>query len=294
MRNKLRLLIALIYALSLTAVGVAHAAPQEQDQSAFSRKGADSCLQCHDEGSEFPVMAIFKTPHGAKQDKRSPMAGLQCEACHGPGGEHSGRIKPGDPRPAMPHFGPNASADIQSQNQQCLNCHQGDHGKSHQVHATHDPVSSAAGELQLCGGCHTQQKAETLMPSAHPLRNAEMRCSDCHAAHGSDQHALLKGFDPNQSCFDCHAEKRGPFLWEHAPATEDCGLCHQAHGSSHPALLTQRPPFLCQQCHSQAGHPSVGQTPSGGPSSMQSLRSCGNCHSQVHGSNHPSGASLLR
>ena len=104
----------------------------------------------------------------------------------------------------------------------------------------------------------------------------------------------------NQTCYTCHAEKRGPFLWEHAPAAEDCTLCHDPHGSVNPARLKKNPPLLCQQCHSIAGHPSVARTPAGlpggagGGSAFLLAGSCLNCHSQIHGSNHPSGVKLMR
>jgi predicted CXXCH cytochrome family protein len=84
---------------------------------------------------------------------------------------------------------------------------------------------------------------------------------------------------------------------------EDCSLCHTAHGSVRRALLNKTPPLLCQQCHSQAGHPAVARTPAGLPSvaggggtgAVYTVSgSCTNCHTQVHGSNHPSGAKLLR
>ncbi len=276
----------------------------------LSRQGADSCLRCHDESSAFPVMAIFATPHGQRGDTRSPMAGLQCEACHGPGGEHAARRPPGEERPPMPHFGRHASAPLAEQNQACLGCHQdrtrlhwsgSEHeagdlscASCHRIHAGSDPVLERGGQNAVCVDCHRREQAESLLPSAHPLRSNEMNCGDCHAAHGALQPALLKGALPNQVCADCHADKRGPFLWQHPPASEDCGLCHRPHGSAHPALLRQRPPWLCQQCHDQAGHPAVAHSPGAAPSAMLSLRSCANCHSQVHGSNHPSGALLLR
>ena len=38
----------------------------------------------------------------------------------------------------------------------------------------------------------------------------------------------------NDTCYDCHAEFRGPYLWEHAPVPEDCSNCHDPHGSNHP------------------------------------------------------------
>jgi len=104
----------------------------------------------------------------------------------------------------------------------------------------------------------------------------------------------------NQTCYTCHAEKRGPFLWEHAPVAEDCTLCHFPHGSSRPVLLSKSPPLLCQQCHTVAGHPSVAYTSNslpgrgGGGGAFLLAGGCVNCHSQVHGSNHPSGVKLMR
>jgi DmsE family decaheme c-type cytochrome len=276
----------------------------------YSRTGADTCLKCHDETSAFPVMAIFKTPHGLKSDPRTPMAGLQCEACHGPSARHTARIRGDEVRPPPPLFGTHSTASTDEKNQVCLDCHQGDtrrhwagseHDNAeigcvscHRVHVVKDPVLIPGQEMAVCTSCHLQQHADAMLPSSHPLRSGEMSCSDCHSPHGSVQSSLLKGNTPSAACMDCHADKRGPYLWEHAPATEDCSLCHRPHGSNHPALLTQRTPWLCQQCHAQDSHPSLANTPAGAPSNILSLRSCTNCHSQVHGSNHPSGAALMR
>jgi DmsE family decaheme c-type cytochrome len=110
---------------------------------------------------------------------------------------------------------------------------------------------------------------------------------------------MLNKATVNQTCFTCHAEKRGPFLWEHAPAVEDCTLCHSAHGSPYQPLLKKSAPLLCQQCHQAAGHPSVPRTTAGlgngaAPSGFLLAGACLNCHSQVHGSNHPSGVKLMR
>jgi predicted CXXCH cytochrome family protein len=52
-----------------------------------------------------------------------------------------------------------------------------------------------------------------------------------------------------ETCYTCHAEKRGPFLWEHAPVVEDCTNCHSPHGSNVTPLLKTRAPMLCQTCH---------------------------------------------
>ena len=130
-----------------------------------------------------------------------------------------------------------------------------------------------------------------------------MTCVDCHNPHGSTSKSLLKADTVNETCYTCHTEKRGPFLWEHAPVRDNCLTCHNPHGSNQDKLLTAARSFLCQQCHGNGpavGHQSTmynaGQILGGGagPSTRTLGRSCQNCHSQIHGSNHPGGARLQR
>lgn len=280
----------------------------------YTKKGADTCLKCHDEDSEFPVFSIFKTKHAQPADKRTPFAGLQCESCHGPGAKHSRKIRKGEIRPPIINFGDKSALSPERQNRVCLECHEkqgriawkGSVHESgevactncHGIHASRDKVLAAKGQAEVCFNCHRKERAEFYKPSVHPVRFGQMACSDCHNVHGSITDSLLARPTLNETCYTCHAEKRGPFLWEHAPVPEDCTLCHAPHGSVHPALLTKRPPLLCQQCHSQAGHPSFALTgaglPGGTPSGFLLAGSCLNCHVQVHGSNHPSGVKLMR
>jgi DmsE family decaheme c-type cytochrome len=285
--------------------------------SQYSEKGADSCIQCHDEDSEFPVFDIFKTKHAQRADKRTPFAGLQCEACHGPRGKHPANIgAKADAKDApIVSFGPQSPYPVAKQNAMCLQCHENDQRidwrgsvhesadvacvNCHKIHAAHDPVLAKQSQPDVCYSCHKKVRADFNKPSAHPVRFGQLTCTDCHQPHGAvATTALLMRPTVNQTCYTCHAEKRGPFLWEHAPVAEDCTLCHTPHGSINPALLVKRPPFLCQQCHSQAGHPSVARDstglPSGTPSAFLLAGGCINCHSQVHGSNHPSGVKLMR
>src|SRR5512139_3493891 len=66
------------------------AAPAESAQGTkYSAEGADTCLGCHNEAWPYPIFPIFKTKHANRADKRTPFAGLQCEACHGPGATHA-------------------------------------------------------------------------------------------------------------------------------------------------------------------------------------------------------------
>jgi DmsE family decaheme c-type cytochrome len=250
-----------------------------------------------------------------KADERTPFAHLQCETCHGPGGDHTKRLHPGQPRPPIPFFGSKSPASVAEENAVCTNCHKGDqlmqwHGSTHQrediacvschtIHAEKDPVLVKSEQPKVCLTCHKDVRTDMFKASAHPVRQGDMACTDCHAPHGSTGPELLTKATVNQTCYTCHADKRGPFLWEHEPASEDCTLCHSPHGSNHPAMLTRQAPLLCQSCHSPAGHPSIAQGPSGlpgqgMPSGFLLGGSCLNCHSQVHGSNSPSGATLQR
>lgn len=286
-------------------------AANQDEPPRYSERGADTCLSCHNDER---MLLIFQTPHGEGMDPNTPFAHLQCESCHGPGGEHTSRRQVGAGHPPIRDFGPGSTTDTRVQNGACLQCHSrhmdvGWEGSAHQrnevscadchkVHVPVDPVSRVSQQSRVCFDCHRRQAADSLKPSAHPLREGHMACTDCHQPHHSTSEALLKAHTVNQLCTGCHAEVRGPHLFEHAPVTEDCTLCHQSHGSIHQALLQQRPPLLCQRCHSQAGHPSLAFTddglPGGTPSAFVVGGSCTNCHSQVHGSNHPSGTKLMR
>ena len=283
-------------------------APAPLGPPTYTKDGADTCRNCHDE-EDAKVQVLFKTKHSVKADPNSPMAQLQCESCHGPGGNHAQRSS--EP---IGFFGKKSPATVPQQNEMCLTCHSnnsrvGWHGSIHErrdlacvschvIHAEHDPVRDRAEQPQVCYRCHGDIQAAFAQYSAHPVRYAEMTCTSCHAPHDSLFPALLTKPTVNQECYTCHAQMRGPFLWEHAPVAENCNNCHNSHGSTNPSLLKLRPPLLCQQCHSSAGHPSIAYTgqglPGHTPSPMLLGGSCLNCHSHVHGSNAPSGADLSR
>ena len=296
----------------------------------YSPRGADNCLGCHDESGPFPTAAVFETVHGHPGVAGSPFAdvspssypaGLQCEACHGPMGDHGQRmLRQGAEREPIVNFGRRGNASADLQNHFCLACHE-DYGRSrwaggaheqgdvacadcHRIHNRVDRVRTQTGQAERCLDCHREVRADLLKLSSHPMREHQVACRDCHDPHGGagggagGGDALVREPLVNQACFACHAEKQGPFLWEHPPASEDCGICHLPHGSNQPTLLVRRAPHLCQACHSSVGHRSLPalaeRLPSDPGAEFLFASACLNCHSQVHGSNHPSGNLLRR
>lgn len=276
----------------------------------LAAQDAAGCLDCHS-ADDSSIHALFNSAHSDLNGGGS----AACTACHGASTKHDSRGKKAPPDIS---FGPRWPSDLETANASCQGCHEKGTallwaGSAHQeenigcqdCHTSHqkqDPALDNIESEKLCLNCHTQVRAELRLPSHHPIAEGKTTCSDCHNPHGGLGDGALHQVSVNDNCLSCHQEKRGPFLWEHPPAAEDCALCHRPHGSVNDRLLTARGPALCQQCHAAAFHPSVpygGDSVAGGVASGRASqnvlgKNCLNCHSQPHGSNHPSGARLTR
>ncbi len=236
-----------------------------------------------------------------------------CEACHGPGRAHA---EAGGDLHSILRFGKKSSQSAEEQNAACLQCHTKGgrmfwQGSTHQRRGLtcatchevmkenlpqsglrfRDPLHEnrrfvKATRMEVCLQCHLQRRAQLQRSSHMPFREGKIGCTDCHNPHGTPNPKLLIEATVNENCYKCHAERRGPFVWEHPPVMENCSNCHDAHGTSRPQSLKVSLPRLCQQCHVVNRHNS---TPTLASNRAVFNRSCTNCHSQIHGSNHPSG-----
>lgn len=265
--------------------------------------GSNNCQICHS-----LVTENFKTnPHyGAHVTQNGDPEAIVCTTCHGDGRNHA--VSYGDPK-AILRFTKESSASVQEKNAACLECHEKGirlywKGSTHEskslvcvdCHKIMEPASpqrlfAKATELETCFQCHQQRKAQMQRSSHMPFREGKIKCSDCHNPHGTANEKLLTEAIVNENCYKCHADKRGPFLWEHPPVAENCLNCHDPHGSNHEKLLVVDRPRLCQRCHIEARHPT---TPQLATARFAFNRSCQNCHSQIHGSNSPSGVRFHR
>lgn len=302
MRIKRLLAIAGLCLVGL--LGTAHAG--------VDAEASKKCMKCHDEDLE----KYAKSAHAISADPRTPT----CVTCHGASAKHVAKSSSNDPEIM---YSRKSEQSASERSAVCLSCHDKDASRNlwpgsphqgadlacnscHKVHEHKDRALVKATQPNVCYSCHKEQRVQVQRPSHHPIPEGKMTCSDCHAVHGSSGPKLAKRDSTNDTCFLCHAEKRGPFVHPHQPATEDCATCHNAHGSTVAAMLKVRPPMLCQQCHTphvaggvgalggQAGvfsgaSPVVGATANGkNVVNLWQGRSCMNCHTQVHGSNNPS------
>jgi len=299
-------LVALVATGSAAAATPKGVAPQDD---------ASACKACHEASGAFN-----KTKH----------AGLAagCLSCHAGAAEHARKQQAGDTSGAKPSFKTMKAQDIDAT---CLKCHEkgtqanwagGTHDRRnvactscHSVHAYKSEKAQlkAVSDSETCYGCHKAERAKTLRTSHHPVREGKIGCSSCHNPHDGSQPKMIKADSVNELCYTCHTEKRGPFLFEHAPVREDCVSCHEPHGSNHKRLLVNKLPTLCQNCHFQGGghYQNAGDNwttekglytaaPAGSPSGFPVIssrwveKSCRNCHVALHGSNSPSGAFFIR
>lgn len=289
--------VALLFSLAAAAEG--------DEQAGATYIGQDMCVACHDGYAE----GLAATPHG--KAGFAMLSDLGCEGCHGPGSLHADDPDIEANRPIITTRSPEA------QNAICQQCHDGGEqffwqGSAHQTrnltcttcHGVHTFKSEAkqlkaAVVTDQCYECHKDVRAETWKRSHHPIREGRITCVDCHNPHGAQTERMVNAASINDQCYECHTEKRGPFLWDHAPVRESCMNCHTPHGSNHLKLQKTSVPYICQQCHINTRHPGTlydRTTLADGtnPSNRDFSRACLNCHTAIHGSNHPSGWALYR
>ena len=287
-----------------------------------------ACADCHGD----IVDRFTASLHGKANHGHNPANAESCSTCHGDMAAH---LAAGGGVENIPHrFVKKAGVSTAERNATCLACHNNG-AREHWLGSKHEEKGLACVDCHsmhsgnehfmvkktiadTCMACHTEKRGDFNKMSHHPVIEGKMTCTDCHAPHGSTTDKLISAATVNDKCYECHAEKRGPVLFEHPPVSENCLNCHSPHGSIHNKLLKNKPPFLCQTCHTNSSHQSGLMTNNGnGPvvslyspghslaqpgtaafnsqNSFQSqYRGCLNCHAMIHGSNDPAGARLTR
>jgi len=283
--------------------------------------GDAACIECHEVLKPGFAEKYDHTLHARVLNETNALTAEMengCESCHGAGEAHVA-AGGGKGVGGFTPFHLETPEAITSSNEACLGCHKGG-DRTYWMAGSHDAgnvactschavmaaiseknLLKAETEVETCATCHQIQNSRIYRNAHMPLRpgafqvstasDGKMTCSSCHQPHGSVTESLMAHISVNDQCLSCHTEKRGPFLWEHAPVPEDCLNCHDPHGGNRRAMLTMTVNRLCQSCHAAFGHP----TDPGEPNSRFVVgAACLQCHTQIHGSNHPSGFALTR
>jgi DmsE family decaheme c-type cytochrome len=296
-----------VMALGASTAQAQRGAPPGELPSGYA--GAETCKGCHEDA--FHAFETTKMGRLFLKQPRDQRERLACETCHGPGKAHAD-AGGGKGVGGLISFAKNDPTPVDRRNAVCTACHsKGPHlfwkGSAHEsrdvactsCHRVMENISARhqlakPTEIETCGTCHLQKRAQQMRFSHMPLREGKMTCTSCHNPHGTTNPSLLKEISVNDTCYTCHAEKRGPFLWPHAPVVESCVNCHEPHGSNHERMLKVAKPRLCQQCHIESRHPTSPYGRDTGSLKFVMGKACANCHVNIHGSNHPSGFAFTR
>jgi len=249
---------------------------------------------------------------GVQLSKESGLPLVNCESCHGPGslaieGLTPERVADDAKQGKVTACNHETLIDLKelpkpAQSLICLKCHTGladfslhnwnagAHAMNdvscfdcHNVHVGPDLTVRREQMEDMCERCHRDVQSEFSLPSHHPVHEKKLFCTNCHQPHGSSGEKLLRKTTVKEVCTQCHADKEGPFLFEHAEITEDCINCHSPHGSVNNNMLTMAEPFLCMQCH-------IPHAPTDASRKGGYYTRCTDCHSTIHGTDIPAGS----
>jgi DmsE family decaheme c-type cytochrome len=256
--------------------------------------GSETCQMCHED----TFLSFQKSPHVVVETSdRWNKQGVGCESCHGAGEAHTESME----ATGIVTFRTEAPQRI---DQTCLECHGGtethkgrlfsSHSRNsvscvgcHSIHKEGDLVPRGKSASALCSSCHLDVRAAFNRPFGHKLEESAISCVDCHDPHGESPPAMLSRVSGNELvCLKCHADKRGPFPFEHAPVKlETCSSCHEPHGSANPRMLTRHNAGrLCLECHTTSLLNLGGSPPAFHDLRSARFQNCTVCHSKIHGS----------
>ena len=232
-----------------------------------ARKGGNSiaatCTDCHGKHD------ILRSKDPAARTNHANIEAT-CSTCHGndtvvakgklPGGNIGGKFHDSIHGKALIGAAKGSAPT-------CTNCH-GAH--SIQPKADENSRTSRARIPDTCGTCHTAEREAYVKGMHGKLRQdgvlAAPGCTDCHSAHGIQQHDTPKfQTEVIKECGTCHADYLATYRDTfHGQVTAlgysrmaTCASCHGAHEvlpASNPASKVSKQNRLktCQQCHAGA------------------------------------------
>jgi Cytochrome c554 and c-prime len=243
-----------------------------------------SCLPCHTVGFGLPTGFISKND----RNTNPRLAGVQCESCHGPAGNHAANENDISVRPR-----------VELASQVCGGCHnEGSHrpvfeqwqGSGHGlVVEDMNPPS----RINSCGRCHSGSARLALIKGEDPSitvsndANVAITCVVCHDPHAL--HAwtnVLTGLaytnqlrNPVSSTNDYSLATTDVFSSQYDPNINVCAQCHNRRGATWTS--SSRPPHHSPQYNvllGTVGEMGPGFTPWRGSHGVLIEKQCVSCH----------------
>ena len=231
-----------------------------------------SCFPCHTVGYGLPTGFISSTA-------TPQLAGVQCENCHGPAGNHAANPDDITVRPRV-----EIAATV------CGGCHTGSqsstyHQWSSSRHAQVVQDLNPANNIDSCGRCHSGSVRLSLL-NHQPLpagdANVPIICATCHNPHQTNSVAPFQLRNPLASTNDYFITTSAPFTNQYNPNINLCGQCHNHRGASW--TNSTRAPHQSPQYNMFLG--TVGELATGpvtsqpGPHALLLANQCVECHMQ--------------
>jgi len=236
-----------------------------------------ACLPCHTVG--------YGLPSGFVSETATPqLAGVQCENCHGPAGNHAANENDPIVRPRV-----ELAATV------CGGCHSGPQVPTYDEwttsgHAAVVPdalavMNSSTNSLSGCGRCHSGSVRVSLLKK-EPLpvgdANVPIVCAVCHDPHQTNGYpAQLR--NPVASTNNYYLTTSTNFASAYRTNINICGQCHNHRGAAWTD--TDSPPHRSPQYNMLLGN--VGELASGAPPSQPGSHAlwitnqCVGCHMQT-------------
>ncbi len=238
------------------------------------------CLQCHTVGYGLPTGFTNETAN-------ANLAGVQCENCHGPAGDHA--RSPFFTKPPI----------VWEAAELCGGCHNGFHHPTYDDWSTspHGAVvedaineGSNASRMKSCGACHSgavrlamlksykeNLPLDGLLPTAEEAAVTAVTCVVCHNPHtptGND----LQLRNPEESLEFFSYQTSVDFAAQYNPNINVCGQCHNQRGAKWDD--TSRPPHHSPQYNILIGDGGYELGPLPPPQSYhrQVDEQCAHCH----------------
>lgn len=229
------------------------AAAEEARHRPVRHVGSARCADCHADKHKLKM----KDAHTR----------VQCEVCHGAGGEHTAWHEPRksmtkEQRGKAPK---EAQLRVRKEDEWCMVCHgrmDSRPGSFPQVaRAEHFKLVGAANDKVTCRACHVVHEPLRLdldvrQAVAHPMLQ---RCKDCHTGklRLASSFEGNKGKSPHRSIFECASCHKAQAATRGEPHQKlPCSTCHPFFKDSEISgrMVRSAGPGFCLLCHEAGPH----------------------------------------